>query len=221
MKRAVVFGTGSFGQLVDLYLRTDGGYEIPAFAVTDDHAQEMAAIFSGRPVVGLGQLRELFDPGDTEVFVAVGYRGMNSVRRDLCHAVKSAGFRLLSYVHSNVVRWKDTAIGENVFIFEDNTIQPFTSIGDGVVMWSGNHLGHHSVVEDWTFIASHAVVSGHCRIGEASFLGVNSTIADGITIGPRNLIGPGALIQKNTGADEAWFAERASKFVRPSSYFFK
>lgn len=152
MKRAVVIGTGSFGQLADLYLRVDGGYEIPAFVVTDDHVKKMAANFSDRPVVGLGRLRELFDPGNTEVFVAVGYRGMNSVRRDLCHAVKSAGFRLLSYAHSSVTCWQDTKIGENVFIFEDNTIQPFTSIGDGVVMWSGNHLGHHSVIEDWTFI---------------------------------------------------------------------
>jgi sugar O-acyltransferase (sialic acid O-acetyltransferase NeuD family) len=221
MKRAVVLGTGSFGQLVDLYLRTDGGYEVSAFSVTDNQVPKMAKTFSGRPVVALGRLHEQFDPGETEVFVAIGNRGMNSVRRDVCRAVKAAGFRLLSYVHSNIVRWQDSVIGENVFIFEDNTMQPFTSIGDGVVMWSGNHLGHHSVVEDWTFISSHTVISGYCRIGEASFLGVNCTVADGVTIGPRNLIGPGALIQKNTGADEAWFAERASKFARPSSYFFK
>ena len=220
MKRAVIFGMGSFGELADLYLRTDGGYAVVAFAATADQVAKTSE-FKGRPVVDLDDLPKRFDAADTEVFVAVGYRKMNTLRRDFCVRVKGLGFRLLSYVSPRASRMPETEIGENVFIFEDNTIQPFTRIGDGVVMWSGNHLGHHSTIEPWCFLTSHVVVSGHCRIGECSFLGVNATIADRMTIGPRNLIGPGALIQKSTGPDEAWFAARAEKFPKPSSFFLK
>ncbi len=220
MKRAVIFGTGSFGELADLYLRLDGGYDVIAFAATADQALKQPQ-FKNRPVLSLDELPKRIDPAEVEVFVAVGYRQMNSLRQDFCGRIKAAGYRLLSYVNSKVKCWPGMELGENVFVFEDNTLQPFTRIGDGVVMWSGNHFGHHSVIENWCFITSHTVISGHCRIGEASFLGVNCTLADGVIVGPRNLIGPGALIQKNTGPDEAWFTERASKFPKASSYFMK
>lgn len=220
MKPVVVFGAGSFGEVADVLLREDGGREVLAFSATAD-AVERQPVCRGRPVVPIDELPERFDPAGTEVFVAVGYRRLNAIRREICGRIEAMGFSLLSYVHSTVARSSETVIGKNVFIFEDNTIQPFTTIGDGAVIWSGNHLGHHSTIEDWAFVTSHAVISGHCRIGVESFIGVNCTIADSVRIGPRNLIGPGALIQKDTGPDEVWLAERAERFPKRSSMFFK
>ena len=55
----------------------------------------------------------------------------------------------------------EVEIGENCFIFEANVIQPFVRIGDNVVMWSGNHIGHDSTIGSHCFIASHAVISGN------------------------------------------------------------
>lgn len=220
MKKAIVFGTGSFGEIVDLYLRTDAGYDVVAFSVTADKLNSCRE-YKGRPVVNIDELGKKFDPGDTEVFVAVGYRKLNSIRRDICQQVKSQGFSLLSYVSSRSSRMPEVEIGENVFIFEDNTLQPFSKVGDGVIMWSGNHFGHHSVIGSWCFITSHVVISGHCEIGERSFLGVNATIADGVGVGPRNLIGPGALIEKGTGPDEVWLSKRAEKFARSSKFFLR
>ena len=52
--------------------------------------------------------------------------------------------------------------GDNCFILEDNTVQPFVTIGNNVTLWSGNHIGHDSVIEDDCFISSHVVVSGTC-----------------------------------------------------------
>ena len=47
-----------------------------------------------------------------------------------------------------------------LFYLEDNTIQPYTKIGDNCVLWSGNHIGHHSTIEDHSIITSHACISG-------------------------------------------------------------
>jgi acetyltransferase-like isoleucine patch superfamily enzyme len=33
-----------------------------------------------------------------------------------------------------------------------------------VTLWSGNYVGHHSIIEDDVFIASHVVVSGGVTI---------------------------------------------------------
>jgi UDP-3-O-[3-hydroxymyristoyl] glucosamine N-acyltransferase len=94
-------------------------------------------------------------------------------------------------------------------VLEDNTIQPFVTIGDNVVLWSGNHIGHHSTIGNHVFISSHVVVSGGVRIGDYCFVGVNATFRDHISVGQRTVIGAGALIMKNT-PDDSVFIEPAT-----------
>jgi UDP-3-O-[3-hydroxymyristoyl] glucosamine N-acyltransferase len=77
---------------------------------------------------------------------------------------------------------------------EANVIQPYVKLGSNLIIWSGNHIGHHSMVADDCFIASHAVISGHCTIGQGSFIGVNATLRDNISIGRQCVIGAGTLI---------------------------
>ena len=36
------------------------------------------------------------------------------------------------------------------------------SIGNNTIIWSGNHIGHHSKIGNNCFISSHVVVSGFC-----------------------------------------------------------
>ncbi len=67
-----------------------------------------------------------------------------------------------------------------------------------MVMWSGNHLGHQSVIKDHCFITSHVVISGYCEIGENAFIGVNAAIADGVVVARDNFIGMGSVVNKTT-----------------------
>lgn len=220
MKKIIIFGTGSFAELADYYFRTDAGYDVIGFVVTTQ-IKASNNTFKGKPVYSLENIRNILQPSEVDVFVAIGYRSMNLIRSDICKLVKKMGFKLTSFIHSKVTCSNNLKVGENTFIFEDNTIQPFVKIGNGVVLWSGNHIGHHSIIKDWVFITSHVVVSGHCIVEEYSFLGVNSTIVDEVIIGKKNLIGPGSIIQKSTGNEEVWVAEKAKKINRPSSFFLK
>jgi sugar O-acyltransferase (sialic acid O-acetyltransferase NeuD family) len=111
---------------------------------------------------------------------------------------KGKGYELVSYVSSKALPFGELEVGENTFVFEANVIQPFVRIGRNVIIWSGNHIGHHSTIEDHCFIASHAVISGNVTIGEESFVGVNATFRDGVKVAPRCVIGAGALIMKDT-----------------------
>jgi len=136
----------------------------------------------------------------------MSHKQMNRVRQEIFAALKSRGYELISYVSSRATHFPKTPIGENCFVLEDNTIQPFASIGDNVVIWSGNHIGHHSVVRNHAFITSHVVISGHCDVGPNSFLGVNATIKDQVTLAEGTLVGMGAIIGKNT---EPWSLYKA------------
>lgn len=97
----------------------------------------------------------------------------------------------MSYLSSRATVFPGFELKENCFILEDNMIQPFARIGTNVTLWSGNHIGHHSIIED---DASHAVISGGARIGQGSFVGVNVTIRDHVTVGRKCVPGASALI---------------------------
>ncbi|HKU68670.1 MAG TPA: acetyltransferase [Candidatus Baltobacteraceae bacterium] len=196
MKKAVIFGATDFGQVASVYLRDDAGYEIAAFTVDAAYITQPSLL--GIPIVPFETLERTFPSQHFDVFCAIGFSKVNAARKAVYERCKALGYRMPSYVNSNVHRWKETSIGEACFIFENNVIQPFVTIGDNCVLWSGNHIGHHSSIGNNVFIASHAVVSGHCTIGDNTFIGVNATLRDGIRVASNCVVGAGAVILKDT-----------------------
>jgi sugar O-acyltransferase (sialic acid O-acetyltransferase NeuD family) len=197
-KPLVIFGNRDTAELAAFYFDNDSDREVAAFTV--DQAYLTDDKFVGRPLVAFETVEEQYPPDAYDLFVAVSYARMNRVRAEKVAAAKEKGYRLVSYVSSRATVWTDR-IGSNCFIFEDNTIQPFVTIGDSVTLWSGNHIGHHSTISDNVFISSHVVVSGRVQVGSNSFIGVNATIRDRVTIAPFTLIAAGAVILEDTEAE--------------------
>jgi sugar O-acyltransferase (sialic acid O-acetyltransferase NeuD family) len=221
MKRVglIIVGDTAFAEIAHEYFTHDSKYEVVAFSV--ERAFMKRRELKGLPVVPFEEIESKYSVGDHEVHVAVTYTQLNRLRARLCEEAKSKGFRLASYVSSRAFVWRNVVLGEHCFIFEDNTIQPFATVGNNVVLWSGNHIGHHSIIHDNCFIASQVVISGFCEIGANSFLGVNCTVANNIRIGRDNWIGPGVTISKETATGEL-YARESTKAARVSSLrFFK
>lgn len=214
-KPVVLFGLGSFAEVVHFYLTHDSDYEVVAFTVTSDCLPENRE-FLGLPVVPFETVEQLYPPTENAMFVSMGYRNMNHIRERFYNEAKTKGYQLITYVCSKATWWGDTQLGDNVFIFEDNTIQPFVSIGNNTILWSGNHIGHHSRIGNHCFISSHVVVSGHVAIGDNCFIGVNATFRDNIHIADENLIGPGVVILKSTQPKQAYLPERVKPFAKTS-----
>jgi sugar O-acyltransferase (sialic acid O-acetyltransferase NeuD family) len=191
-KPVVIFGAGPFGEVAAAYLASDSPRDVQAFTVDGEYLQ--AHTFAGRPLIAFEDLLESHPPDRVDLLVALGYQGVNGVRREIYERCKRLGYEFVTYVSSRAMAMTEHPIGENTFVFEANVLQPFVEIGDNVVLWSGNHIGHHSRVEDHCFIASHVVVSGNVTIGESCFVGVNATFRDGITVGPRCVVGAGAVV---------------------------
>src|SRR5690606_25309931 len=139
--------------LAHYYFSHDSQFEVAAFTV--DREFIVQEKYCELPVVAFDELASRFSPQDHDVFVALGYTGLNSLRRQKYLAAKAMGYQIATYVSSKATLLNDGNIGENCFILEDNTIQPFVTIGNNVTLWSGNHIGHHSTIGDHTFITSH------------------------------------------------------------------
>jgi sugar O-acyltransferase (sialic acid O-acetyltransferase NeuD family) len=198
-KKLVIVGDSAFAEVAYEYFTHDSPYEVVAFAV--ERAYLTKATLFGLPVVAIEDLVALYPPAGHDFYAALVYTQMNRLRTRLYRQVKALGYAPASYVSSRAFVWRNVELGEHCFIFEDNTVQPFVKIGDNVVLWSGNHIGHHSVVKDNCFISSHVVVSGFCTVGANCFIGVNATFGNNLEVGDDCLIGSGALIARDVPAD--------------------
>lgn len=198
-KKLVIFGIEDFADIAFEYFTHDSPYEVVAFTVNRDYRKETQKF--GLPVIAFEELETAISPSECEFFGAVVYSKLNRFREEVCIKAKAKGFRLASYVSSHAFVWHNVCLGEHCFVFEDNTIQPFASIGTNVVLWSGNHIGHHSKIGNHCFLTSHVVVSGWAEIGDHCFIGVNTTLANNTRVGKECWINHGACLSGDVPAN--------------------
>lgn len=216
--KVVIFGLQDYAELAHYYLTNDSKYEVAAFCVNEKYLPA-ERIFKGLPVVPFEEIEHTYSVDEFLFFAPMSPKQMNQLRESVYNDIKNKGYQLISYISSKATMFENE-IGDNCFILENNTLQPFTKIGNNVVLWSGNHIGHHGIIKDHVTFTSHVVMSGHCVIGENSFLGVNATLKDNITIAKGTLVGMAAAITKSTEEWGVYIGNPAKKLEDKKSTFF-
>ncbi|WP_394775091.1 acetyltransferase [Flavobacterium sp.] len=209
MAKVIIFGIQDFAELAHYYLENDSEHEVVAFSVNENYLSENK-IFHGLPIIAFENIEKQYSPDEFKFFAPMAPQKMNQLREKVYNDIKSKGYELISYVSSKAILFNNS-IGDNCFILENNTIQPFTSIGNNVILWSGNHIGHHSTIKNHIMFTSHVVLSGHCVVENYCTFGVNSTIRDGLHIAEGTFVAMSASIIKNT---ESWSIYKGNPGVK-------
>ncbi|EJN00866.1 acetyltransferase [Herbaspirillum sp. YR522] len=199
-RKLVIVGDSAFAEVAYECFTHDSDYDVVGFAVESAYLKKTELF--GLPVVALEQVEQHFRPDEVEFYAALVYSELNRLRTRLYLAMKEKGYVPASYISSRAFVWHNVEFGEHCFVFEDNTLQPFVKVGNNVVLWSGNHIGHHSVVQDNCFVSSHVVISGFCNVGANTFIGVNAALANNVNLGADNWIGVGVAIAQDTQPDQ-------------------
>lgn len=214
MKNLVIFGKGPVAQIAKDYFTDDSDYNVVAFTLDGAYIDEDT--YEGLPMVPFENIEEKYPASENDIFVGLSYTNMNKLREAKYNEAKSKGYSLATYISSKCSYLSKYPPGDNCFIFEDNTIQPYAELGNNIILWSGNHIGHHSKIDDHNFVSSHVVISGSCHIQRNCFLGVNSTLAHQTTLAPETLLAAGAIITKNTEEKGVYLGPRTEKFKKTS-----
>ena len=214
MKKLIIFGIGQISEVAHYFFREDSDYEIAGFTANSSFIDR--DLHLGLPVIPFEDIHEKCPPDEFKMFIAVGYEKMNLARRSKLESARALGYDIAHYVSSRALVPNNFRARDNLFLLENNNVQPFAIIGENVTLWSGNHIGHHSVIENDVFVSSQVVISGSVKVGRASFLGVNATIGDNISIGVENIIGAGSIIMKDTD-DKAIFKAKPTYRSRITS----
>jgi sugar O-acyltransferase (sialic acid O-acetyltransferase NeuD family) len=195
MNKVIIFGTEQLAQLANYYLINDSKYDVVCFTVHKKY--KTIDNFENKKVIEFDNIENVYPPSEYMLFAPMSGKGLNKIRENVYNEGKKKGYKFISYISSKSTILTDK-IGENCFILEENTIQPFVEIGNNCIIWSGNHIGHHSIINENVFITSHCVISGNCCIKPYSWLGVNCSIRNGIVIEEGTLIAMSASVIKST-----------------------
>jgi len=211
-RKLVLYGMGDFAELVCWHFDHDSDYEVVAFTV--DRTYLDRDTFCGRPVVAFDEITSACPPEGHDVFVCIGYSGLNAGRVKGCASAKQAGYTLASFVSSAAIVMTDQPLGENVYIEDHVTIQPGVHIGDGVIIMSQSVVAHHARLDDFVFISIGTTIAGSTRIGRQCFIGAGAMIRDHIEVGGRCIVGGGAIVLESTKPLGVYRAPAATRLKR-------
>ncbi|MBP1991139.1 acetyltransferase [Paenibacillus eucommiae] len=208
IRNIIIFGIGDFAELVYYYFKNCSDYNVVAFTVNKLYINTEK--YLGVPIVAFEDIEKKYPVEENDMFIAIGYSKVNKIRRDKFLEAKQKGYNLASFISSNAIVAENATIGANSFILEGVIIQPFVCIGDAVILWSGCHVGHHSTVNNYCFLAPSTSLSGYVTINELSFIGNGAIIRDSVIVGKENVIGAGVVILNNTNDKSVYKSSEGS-----------
>jgi sugar O-acyltransferase (sialic acid O-acetyltransferase NeuD family) len=201
-RKLIIVGDSAFAEIAFEYFTHDSDYEVVAFSVERDYLRRNQLL--GLPVVGFEDLEALYPPGQYFVFCAIAITQGNRLRTRLYREAKAKGYAPASYLSSRACVLATSEIGEHCFICEATVIQPRAQIGDNVILWSDNFIGHHARIKSNCFALPSVVISEYADIGENSILGPNATVLNNVVVARNSLVEAGALVSEHIpGADKS------------------
>lgn len=195
MADIVIFGASVSAQIARICLERDSDHRVVGFTV--DAAYATADRFDGLPLVPWERLEQAFPPTQVQLLGPISYRRLNEFRRDRYLEGKARGYRFASFIHPSCIVYA-AEIGEHCFMLPGTIIEPYTTIGNNVIIWGNSYISHHCVLDDHCFLSGRAGIGAATRIGERCFFGAMVGTLPGITIGEGSFISAGgAFVTKD------------------------
>jgi len=197
-KKLVIFGDGEIADQAFFYFSGQSNYEITAFTVDQPKNDK----FNNLPLIDCKEFENSFSNQEYLIHIALSYRNLNKNRQNKFNYFKERNYKFASFISDKATILTEKKNHErNLFILEEQSIQTGVKIGDNVMMWSNNHIGHNSIIGSHTYISSNVTISGFSEIGERCFFGVNSCISDFCKIGNDCFITMGSIVNSNLKND--------------------
>lgn len=219
MSKVVIFGTGQTADIVSYYIGNDSKHEIVAYTVDGKYITEDT--YNNKPVIPFEIVGEKYSPSEFKMFIAIGYSNLNKLREEKYNFAKTKGFTLISYINSRSGVNDRSKIGDNCFILEHQSIQPFATIGNNCFIWGGVLVAHHCIIKSHCWITSESSIAGNTTIGERCFIGINATIGHMVTLGDDCMVGAGTLITRSAGNGSVFIEKNTDIYKLNSEQFIR
>lgn len=193
-KKNLIMGATSFARVLRYQMESSGS-AVEGYCMTKDFKQRKGLeVFDERPIFAFEDLDQLFGENRFQVYLAIGYSGMNKGREMLFGACQERGNEIGSFIHPSV--HVDTVqLGRGNIVLEGSKLGLFSTIGDGNIIW-GAATAHDGKIGNFNYLTG-CVLGGESTIGDRCFVGMQAVTRDKSSIGNCCLIGMGVVLNKN------------------------
>ena len=196
-KSLIIYGLGKFAEYAAYVFDKDSDYNVEAFCIEEEFFDEKNQM--EKPLIKFENIESTYPPKNHQVYIAVGN---NEIRKRLFFELRSKKYNLATYISSKSRYWENLEVGENVFIDEGCSFQPFVKINDNAILFTTD-LGHH------TEIGAHSLLSGsktggNVKIGSNCYIGLNASIKQNIRIADNTVVGMGCVIERDTMLNDVY-----------------
>lgn len=127
------------------------------------------------------------------------------------------GERVIQQQLGGVLVEKNCYIATDVTIVK-GSLTEYTSIGEGTVIAHGTKIGHGCIIGKYVHMANNVSLAGNAKIGDNCFLGSACIVSSNITVSNNNIVGAGALVNKNFEEEYITLAGIPAKVIKRENY---
>lgn len=113
--------------------------------------------------------------------------------------IEGYGLPFATMIHPGV-ETTGADFGRDIIAYQNATIGPLATIGEGTVVFMGGVAGHGSKLGRCCIVAPNAVINARVRMGDGVYVGSNAAILPEVTVGPWATIAAGSLVSQNVPA---------------------
>lgn len=204
--KVIIFGVNMFSAVVLQSILKENKAEVLGFTLNREFLTFDS--FEGYPVIPFEELDSKIDMMDVKIAVTIGYSNMNANRAAVYSKCKDKGYNIYTFISDDAYVMTNS-IGEGSIILPKSYIGPYVAIGKCAIVWNQVCIPHHSIVGDFTHIASGTTVGGGANIGSYCFIGMNSSIKNGIDIGDKTFVGANSYMSESTDGGLGFYGSPA------------
>lgn len=116
-----------------------------------------------------------------------------------------------TFIHPSVIIGGNVEVGEGTIVYPNTIISTNCKIGRLVSMGCGNHIGHDSVIGDYSSLMASVDLGGRTKIGSKVYVGSKATIVPGKKIADSTKISAGAVVINSINSAATYFGNPAHK----------
>ena len=135
---------------------------------------------------------------DTAALInGIGMLPKSNTRKSVFEFFHQAGFGFKSVVHPKAIVSLSAVIGTGAQVFAGCVIQPYTQIGDQVIINTAATIDHGSKIGSHSHIAPGVTVCGNVNIGEGCFIGAGATLVNNVSISSGTVVKAGVVVARD------------------------
>ncbi|MCI9633015.1 MAG: hypothetical protein HFH18_07205 [Ruminococcus sp.] len=218
MRNFIIFGKGDFADILTYIIEEEMQRNVEAYTVSKKFLDIDS--YRGKPVVPYEDLKSFYNPSNYSM--ALGYEGqdMYQTRKKMQEELTKKGF-LFENVISESANLTNAKIGVGNIIMQNCLLAPFSSVGDGNVLWATAQIQHHNVVGNFNCIAPGVATCGYVHVNNHCFIGANATMKNNVTIADYTFVGAGAYISEDTKACDVIVPAKSQQLKGKISFDFR